>query len=123
MQAHMTFPSGAVGSLHCSLVAETFGSWLTVEAELGRLQVDNPFLPQLGHRLVMETAGQCTEQTFDPTPTYVFQARAFASTVQARTETRTTAEDGVANMAAIDNIYRAAGLAPRLATTSTGQAV
>lgn len=123
MQAHMTFPSGAVGSLQCSLVAEKFGSWLTVEAELGRLRVDNPFLPQRGHRLVLESAGRCTEQIFDRTPTYVFQARAFASTVLAGGEIRTTAEDAIANMTAIDAVYRAADLAPRPGMGSTGKTI
>jgi len=123
MRAGMTFPSGATGSLDCSLAADGFRAWLTVDAERGRLEIDNPFLPHLGHRLVLETDGQRREQTCDPTPTYVFQARAFAGTVLAGGEIRTTAADGVANMTAIDAVYRAAGLAPRAGQVLAGQTI
>lgn len=122
MRAGMTFPSGATGSLECSLAADGFRAWLTVDAERGQLEIDNPFLPHLGHRLVLEIDGARREQTFDPMPTYVFQARAFAETVLAGGEIRTRAADAVANMTAIDAVYNAAGLAPR-GTALAGQAI
>ena len=121
MEAAMNFPSGAVGSLQCSLAADSFRAWLAVKAERGRLEIENPFLPHLGHRLVLETDGQRSEQTFDPSPTYVFQARAFADTVLAGAEIRTTAEDAIANMTAIDAIYRTARLPARMAADSASQ--
>ena len=113
MQAQMSFPSGAVGSLQCSLIATELRSSLTVEGDGGRLQVNNPFLPQLGHGLALEIDGARTEHTFERTPTYVFQAREFAKVVLGGMDIRTTADDGIANMTAIDAVYRAAGLSPR----------
>ena len=41
------------------------------------------------------------------------QARAFAKVVRGEPEAWPSAEDGVANMAVIDAVYRAAGLSPR----------
>lgn len=113
MRAQVTFPGGAVGTLEASLTAGELGVWLKVEGEAGRLSVSNPFLPQMGHRLVLDLDDRRIERTFDRTPTYVFQARAFARVVLDQAEIRTTAEDGLANMAAIDAVYHAAGLSPR----------
>lgn len=113
MQAQMRFPSGALGRITASLTAAELKIRLVVDGEGGRLEVDNPFLPQRGHCLTLEVGGQRTEQTFDLTPTYVFQARAFAKVVRGEPETWPSAEDGVANMAVIDAVYRAAGLSPR----------
>lgn len=113
MQARMRFPGGAVGTIQASLTAAELGAWLNVEGEAGRLSINNPFLPQMGHRLVLDLDGARTEQGFDRTPTYVFQAREFARVVVDQAEIRTTAEDAVANMEVIDAVYRAAGLGPR----------
>jgi predicted dehydrogenase len=113
MQARMRFPGGAVGTIQASLTAGELGAWLNVEGEAGRLSINNPFLPQMGHQVVLELDGDRTEQTFDRTPTYVFQAREFARVVLEQAQIRTTAEDAVANMEIIDEVYRAAGLGAR----------
>ncbi|HXV01842.1 MAG TPA: Gfo/Idh/MocA family oxidoreductase [Caulobacteraceae bacterium] len=113
MKANFVFPSGAIGSVSASLVADRFRAWLTVEGERGRLEVSNPFVPHLGHGVSLEEAGSISRRQFDLTPSYVYQARAFAAFVRDRSPTASTAADGVANMAAIDAIYLAAGLRPR----------
>ena len=113
MLARVGFPSGAAGSLECSLIAPDFRAWLTVEGERGRLDVVNPFIAHMGHSLVLEADGERIERRFDSTATYVFQARAFAAAILDVGPVLTDAADGVANMAAIDAIYGAAGLSPR----------
>lgn len=113
MQVRVRFPAGTVGTIQASLTSGDLGVWLTVEGEAGRLNINNPFLPHMGNRVVLELDGRRTEQTFDRTPTYVFQAREFAAVVLDQAAIRTTAEDAVANMAAIDAVYRASGLGPR----------
>jgi predicted dehydrogenase len=112
-RARMRFASGVTGRIDCSLIADELKAWLNVRGERGRLEVNNPFLPQLGHRLALNIDGARTEQVFDRTPTYLFQAREFCQVVRGEAPARTTAEDGVLNMAAIDAVYRAAALAPR----------
>lgn len=113
MQAKVSFPDGAVGTIDASLTAGDLSIWLNVEGEAGRLTVNNPFLPQLGHALVLNLNGERTDMSFDRTPTYVFQAREFARVVLEQAEIRTTADDAVANMGVIDAVYRAAGLGAR----------
>lgn len=113
MQVRLGFASGLKGSFECSLAAAEFKVWLTVTGSAGTLHIDNPFLPQMGHRLTIDEHGVVTHRTFDKTPTYVFQVAAFAALWRGEQRTLITPEDSVANMAAIDAIYRAAGLEPR----------
>jgi predicted dehydrogenase len=113
MEGSFDFPSGVAGRIRCSLVAERFAAWLRIEGERGWIAVRNPFLPQLGHGLEMELDGVRATRSFELTPTYVFQAVAFRDLVRGAGAGLTTAEDGVANMRAIDAVYVAAGLSRR----------
>jgi predicted dehydrogenase len=112
MQARFRFPSGGEGRIRCSMIAEKLESRLIVEGERGRIACENPFLPQMRHRMEITLDGVTEEKAFDRTPTYTFQLRAFVQSVRER-KTLTTAEDGVLNMATIDAVYRAAGLPVR----------
>lgn len=113
MRVQLAFPSGPHGAFTCSLAAKKIRAWLTVTGSGGRLHVDNPFLPQLGHRGVLEVDGESSTFTCDPTPTYVFQAAAFAAVCRGEIEPLITLRESIANMEVIDAIYRKAGLAPR----------
>jgi predicted dehydrogenase len=113
MDVSFRFPSGGEGNVRCSMIAETLESRLIVEGERGRIACENPFLPQMRHRMEVTLDGTTEQKSFDKTPTYTFQARAFVTAVRSRKPALTTGEDGVANMAAIDAVYRAAGMALR----------
>jgi predicted dehydrogenase len=112
MEARFRFPSGGEGRIRCSMIAEKLESRLVIEGERGRIVCDNPFLPQMRHRMEITLDGVTEQKTFDRTPTYTFQLRAFVKAVHER-KTLTTAEDGILNMAAIDAVYRAAGMPVR----------
>ena len=114
MRALVRFGSGIEGELRCSLTAERFLTEIRVEGEKGRLLVKNPFLPQMGHKVEMIIGAERSERTFDTAPTYLFQAKAFSRAVRDGAPVLTTADDGVVNMRAIDALYRAAGMTPRL---------
>ncbi|MBS0412613.1 MAG: Gfo/Idh/MocA family oxidoreductase [Proteobacteria bacterium] len=115
MRVRLSLPGQASGTLSASLCAEAFRAWLTVTGERGQLTVVNPFIPQMGHRLELKfkSAGEPQVEVFDATPTYVFQARAFEAYVRTGQGCLSTAADAVANMAAIDAVYEAAGLGAR----------
>ncbi len=113
MTARLRFPGGLGASFDCSLQADSLGAWLKITGEDGELEATNPFLPHMGHAITVRAKGGDTTATLDRTPTYVFQARAFADVVRRDTAIRTTGADGVANMRVIDAVYRAAGLQPR----------
>lgn len=113
MQATLAFPGGAVATFECSHRADAFETWLVVEGERGTLRCDNPFLPPPGIEVTVEADGQIRATRFDDPATYVFQARALVDVVRHGATILTPGSDGVANMAAIDAVYRKAGLAMR----------
>ena len=113
MTADLVFPGDVAARFDCSLQAEALSAWLTITGEDGELKAQNPFLPQMGHAVTVHAKGGDTTATLDSTPTYVYQARAFADIVRRGAPVLTTGADGVANMRVIDDVYRAAGLTPR----------
>src|SRR5690606_31139184 len=88
----------------------------SVRGTAGRLFALNPFVPHrfLGGNAVWATTAEGrTRARFPGESTYTWQLRAFLAAVRDGTPFPTTAADGVANMAVIDDVYRAAGLRPR----------
>jgi predicted dehydrogenase len=112
MEADLRFPSGFPAHIRCSIVEPGERIWyLVVEGSGGVLRVENPLAPQDGHRLTAEFEnGDRLDETYGLRPTYAYQLEAFLEAVRGGTEPLTGGDDAVANMAAIDNIYRAAGL-------------
>jgi predicted dehydrogenase len=84
-----------------------------VRGERGELYVLNPFAPQFFHRLKLRTPAGARVERLRSEPTYTHQLRAFVRAVRGEAPAATDGRHGVANMRAIDAIYRAAGLAPR----------
>jgi len=113
MHAALAFPGGAMGEFECSHRADKVETWLVVEGERGTLRCDNPYLPPPGTTVTIETGGETRTRRFDDPLTYVFQARALAAAIRHGGPVLTPGSDGVANMAAIDAVYRAAGLQVR----------
>lgn len=113
MTARLAFPGGVTASFDCSLQAGELGAWLRIKGENGDIDAANPFLPHMGHAIAVSAGGTTTTETLDKTPTYAFQARAFAATIRHGAPILTTGADGVANMQVIDSVYRAAGMKPR----------
>ncbi len=70
-------------------------------------------LPRPLHRLTVRTADSRRVEHFTRRSTYSFQLEAFRDAVAGEDTLLTPPADAVANMAVIDDIYRAAGLEPR----------
>jgi predicted dehydrogenase len=117
MNAELRFPSGATGTVRCSMWSSQL---LRISAKavgaLGELRVLNPMSPQMGHRISVRTAGGRRVERLTRRPSYEFQLEAFAGAVLRGEALLTPASDAIANMTAIDSIYRAAGLPPRQPT-------
>jgi predicted dehydrogenase len=75
-----------------------------------------PWMPQLFHRLRVETERGSRSERCPGPATYTAQLAAFARVVRGGAPAPTDLDDAIANMALIDAAYRAAGLAPRLPT-------
>jgi len=116
MRAELRFPDGRTGRITCSLLSSQL---LAVEARVvgdaGRLYVFNPVAPHLFHFVRVSTPAGSSFERVSGEATYTHQLRAFVRAARDGAPLPTDGAHGVANMAVIDAIYRAAGLEPRRA--------
>ncbi len=114
MRAELAFPDGATGTMVCSMWSRSL-LHLSVRAtgDAGEMRVFNPLAPQMLHRLSVRTAEGRRVEHVTRRSTYAFQLEAFRDAVAGQDTLLTPPADAVANMAVIDDIYRAAGLEPR----------
>jgi predicted dehydrogenase len=114
MEADLVFPSGATGRMVCSMWSRSLLHLsVRVTGETGEMRVFNPLAPQTAHRLSVRTRDARRVEHFTRRSTYAFQLEAFRDAVAGQDALLTGTADAVANMAVIDDIYRAAGLDPR----------
>jgi predicted dehydrogenase len=111
MRATLSFAGGRTGRLHASFLAEDAPDVdVIIEGERGRLVVKSLYVPQWGGALRLEWDGHVYDEPADPTPSYVYQLRELVRCIRHGAPVLTSAENGAANMRAIDAVYRAAGL-------------
>jgi predicted dehydrogenase len=126
MTARLRFPSratdpavpGGGDGIDAEMVASLWSRRLLsisarVWGDAGRLSVFNYVVPSAYHRLTWHSGGRTHRERVPGEATYTHQLRAFLAAVRDGAPVPTSARDGVANMAVIDGIYRAAGLEPR----------
>lgn len=108
MQARVRFSNGIMGAMHCSMngAGGAIFCSATITGSEDSVAVEMPFLPHMGATL--RWRGGVERPT--STPSYTYQARFFAQAV--RDGLTGLGHDGVANMAVIDDVYRAAGMIP-----------
>jgi predicted dehydrogenase len=113
LKGTMQFDDGPTASIACSLLsAHAVDIRLRVVGSRGKLGILNPVMPHLFGRMRWTVDGQRHSAKAVRTPSYAFQLRAFAAAVNDGAPFPTTAADGVANMAVIDDLLRAAGEQP-----------
>jgi predicted dehydrogenase len=101
-EARFTFPSGATGSISCSM-ERSFAAWLKVEGSAGSLFVPNPLSPkEQGLTLTMD--GQTTQELFTARPTYALQLEAFRDAVRDATPVHTRAQDSLNTITLLSDI-------------------
>ena len=111
MRATLEFRGGRTGRLIASFLAEEKAvTTITITGEAGSLMVESLYVPQWGGSLRMQWADRTYAESADPTPSYVFQLKELVRCVRGGAPVLTSADDGVLNMSAIDDIYRRAGL-------------
>lgn len=114
MEAELRFPGDISGRITCSMFsAAVFRDRARVIGDKGDVSIFNPVAPHIYHRLTTTVNGRSRRERVPGDATYTHQLRAFAATVRDGTPIPTDAAHGVANMRAIDAIYRVAGLSPR----------
>lgn len=113
LDAELVFPSGVTGLTANSMVAEEFSFTLRLIGTRGEAFVHNFIKPRDDDRLTVQTVDGTHVESFGPRASYTYQLEAFARHVQDGEPLPLDLADAVANMALIDEIYRAAGLPPR----------
>lgn len=114
MRAELAFDDGTTAAITCSLWSlQLLRVAIRVTGEAGRIAVLNPLAPHVFNRIVIRSRGSRHAERVRGEATYTFQLRTFRDAVRGGAAFPTTAQDAVANMRVIDDIYRAAGLPPR----------
>lgn len=109
----LTFPSGTTGLSTNSMVAEDYSFTLRVIGTRGEAFVHNFVKPHEDDRLTLQTQDGTTVEHHGTRTSYTYQLEAFADHVLHGKPVPLDTADAVANMALIDDAYRAAGLQPR----------
>jgi predicted dehydrogenase len=116
VEAQMAFTSGPTATLKCSMQPEDGSLFrrLRVQGDKGVLEFDNPVTPHSGATLSIETDAPTLPQIVSGgETTFHFQLRHVMEVIEGRAEPLTGGDDAIANMRAIDAVYRAAGMRPR----------
>jgi predicted dehydrogenase len=110
--AELAFPGGARASIACAMVAPAPSASLILEGERGRLEIVNFLAPQMGCRFTTTIDGQTEARPTDGPTTYEAQLAHLGEVLNGKAAPLVGGADAVANMAAIDAIYAAAGRPP-----------
>jgi predicted dehydrogenase len=114
MVADFRFRGGATGRIRASLwSSQPLRVSARAVGERGEMWVLNYLAPQSFSLVRTRIGGTTRWERVRGEATYTYQMRAFAAAVLRGEPVITTAEDAVANMRVIDNVYRAAGLPRR----------
>lgn len=114
MVAQLRFPGGETASIRTSMAPGTKSdAWIRVDGAAGQLEIRNPLHPHKGHTITITLDGVSRTITAPGQTTYDHQLAHVMDVLAGRTYALTGGRDAVGNMAAIDAIYRAAGLSPR----------
>ena len=117
VRADARFADGRTGRITVAMLsARLLSLGARIDGTEGTVTVRNPTAPQLLGKLTVNAGGTKRSERATKEATYLHQLRAFAGAVLRGEPFPTTVEDAIANMAAIDACYRAAGLEPRTPT-------
>lgn len=111
--AELSFPSGATGRVHSSMVSPVEDISMTIVGTAGEIIAGNPMAPHNGNLLTIRTSGGETSGPIEAGITYDHMVRAFVDHVVHGAPFPTAGQDSIDNMAAIDAVYVAAGLKVR----------
>jgi len=117
MVASLATATGVIGSVTCSLWSwRLLAASATVVGTTGRLRIINPLQPQVFHRLQVRSAAGRRAETFGRSATYTHQLTAFRDACVDGKPFPTTADDAVATMEVLDQMYEGSGLGRRMPT-------
>jgi predicted dehydrogenase len=107
------FPGGASGLAAHSMVGDAYSFTIRIAGTAGDLLVHDFIKPNEDDRLTVNTTRGTTVERLGTRASYTYQLEAFAAHVHDGAPLPFGTADAVANMALIDEAYRAAGMDPR----------
>ncbi|MGE4361144.1 MAG: Gfo/Idh/MocA family protein [Mycolicibacterium sp.] len=111
--AELVFPSGLTGLTTNSMVDDEYSFTLRLIGTRGEAFVHDFIKPHDDDRLTLHTEDGTTVERHGTRTSYTYQLEAFTDHVERGTPIPLDTADAVANMALIDEAYRAAGMSPR----------
>lgn len=111
MNAELRFKGGATAVIQGSMHADVdFKVVVEVGGSKGRMVIQNPLAPQLGHELRVTGDHGSRRTTFDKRSSYAYQLDAFLGAVQRGLSLWTDAQDALKQLTVIDACYQKSGL-------------
>lgn len=111
LDAELDFGNGVVAELHASMALNTTpDAQLEIIGETGRIVFQNPVAPHQGAVLKLITPQGEQTAPISPISTYTYQLSAVVTALDTGQPLPTEAADSIAQQAALDAIYEAAGL-------------
>jgi predicted dehydrogenase len=118
IRAELRFADGRSGQVTAGMWSSSiYRAHVRVSGDRGVMNVINPLGPHVFNLVTVHGQGHSRRERVRGRPTYAYQLEAFVSAVRDGAAILTDPNDSVANMTAIDAIYRAAGLEPRRGST------
>lgn len=108
-RARLEFAEGVTGAVACSMTVAAPRAILSVIGSRGTLEIVNFLAPQLGCRFTTVIDGQTRRHGVEGPSTYAAQLTHLREVMTGAVAPLTGGADAIANMAAIDAIYEAAG--------------
>ncbi len=112
IRADLLFPGDINAEVACSMRPEKFGCRLKIDGNRGSIDIVNFVGPQMGGKFVLVSDGVTTELDMSGPTTYGAQLEHVVQVMNGAALPLTGGGDAVAQMVAIDEIYRAAGRPP-----------
>jgi Predicted dehydrogenases and related proteins len=117
LAADLRFPSGATGSMRCSMAHPRFEMTLHVTGSRGEATVMDFVQPHKDDRVLVRTSGDIATEHHGTRSSYTYQLEALIGALRGGTPMPIDTDDAVATAELIDECYRAAGLPLRPRTS------
>jgi predicted dehydrogenase len=110
IEADLMFDNGMKAHIATRMTAKDFRANLVIGGDKGSMRIANPFAPQLGCKFTVTVDGVARDEPVSGPSTYAAQFAHVADVLLRGAKPITGGADAIANMAAIDAIYAAAGV-------------
>ena len=121
LKADLRYPSGATGTVRCSMAHPRFEMTLHVTGSRGEATVQDFVQPHKDDRVLIRTGADSRTEHLGTRSSYIYQLEALIAALRGGAPMPIDTDDAVATARLIDSCYRAAGLPLRPRKTPTAE--